>query len=590
MAKKKPAKEQVVASPGPDPQTGHKPKKPKTADAPPGRQRTDSEPFDPFGLDSGPDSTDHPSQPKDESDGTPASSAAEEPDPDLLRAFLPTAVASAGALCDLTDTRRNYPDVLEHADARTMHHQLVYHLELAIEATEIPRIHDIYGRPDFEDLEAGERMGWFSRCLAVYHPEAGVELKNLGKAHQRVTEMCERCEEVAIEPVRRIIARLTDTMRRHCRNPNPANDPSFTEPKRFIQMLRMYWPLCHGIVASEINSLHAPRPHHLQDLIVNLKDRILRCCDALAGQQEIPDERQTIINLLDALLLGDEDEVVAVVEWRVQQLQQVRNDIETLCLKLGGVMLPLTHAEVSFLQWAKKRVVEYAAYCKNCWTANRKNMDRLAAEIRASTHPLSAETIFSQPAEPVKPESQPGVSATGAKNRVPGGKKKDEVAKKPWTQPDLDEAILEYKAKRASTFKDLVEGAKRAKPGAKKSAQALFGRNAIWRALGVKSKAMVSSSTVWQDIADELGIPRGPRKSGHPRKQWIGMDPALEEQAVASGESAFDEVVRRETIALVEKSMPAAEAEATIEKLQRGEITDDQAHEISEALADPEQG
>lgn len=106
----------------------------------------------------------------------------------------------------------------------------------------------------------------------------------------------------------------------------------------------------------------------------------------------------------------------------------------------------------------------------------------------------------------------------------------------------------------------------------------------------MKSKAMVSSSTVWQDIADELGIPRGPRKSGHPRKQWIGMDPALEEQAVASGESAFDEVVRRETIALVEKSMPAAEAEATIEKLQRGEITDDQAHEISEALADPEQG
>lgn len=146
-----------------------------------------------------------------------------------------------------------------------------------------------------------------------------------------------------------------------------------------------------------------------------------------------------------------------------------------------------------------------------------------------------------------------------------------------WSQADLDAAISKYKAERASTFTDLAAGVRACRPGAKKTAQNTYGRNAIARALGVRAPAMVSKSPEWQRIADELGLRKQKAVAGKSHKQRIGIDIALEEQAQATGSTAIDAAVRRETIDIVNRAMPAAEAEATVEKLQRGEISDDSA-------------
>jgi hypothetical protein len=172
-------------------------------------------------------------------------------------------------------------------------------------------------------------------------------------------------------------------------------------------------------------------------------------------------------------------------------------------------------------------------------------------------------------------------SRTKAKPR----KKAESPPKQSWTQPDLDDAIREYKAQRASTYNDLVDGVKRGRAGAKKNARVLFGRNAVVRALGVKSAAMVSNSPVWQAIADELKL-RGPSRST-PRRhsQRIGLDIAMEDQAQATSAPILDQAVQQETIRLIEKSMPATEAKAIIEKLGRGDITDDAARELVDVVA-----
>ena len=177
-----------------------------------------------------------------------------------------------------------------------------------------------------------------------------------------------------------------------------------------------------------------------------------------------------------------------------------------------------------------------------------------------------------------KPDN--GTGNRGAKLRG-----KQSPTKRSWTQADLDEAIREYKAERASSYKDMVTGIKASKAGAKKSARKVFGRNAVARALGVKASAMVSNSLVWQRIAEELklqGVRKGQTRSS---KQRIGLDIAIEEKAEATGESVVDQVVRDETIRLLKKSMPAAAAEDAIEKLVRGEISDDQARELIEIFA-----
>jgi hypothetical protein len=162
---------------------------------------------------------------------------------------------------------------------------------------------------------------------------------------------------------------------------------------------------------------------------------------------------------------------------------------------------------------------------------------------------------------------------------------KDGAPKRSWTQSDLDEAIREYKAKRASNYNDLVDGVKRRRAGAKKSARGLFGRNAIVRALGVKSAAMVSGSPVWQTIADELTLRGRSRSTSTQKSQRIGLDIALEDQAEATSAPILDQAIQQETIRLIEKSMPAKEAEATIEKLRRGEITDDKARDLVEVFS-----
>jgi hypothetical protein len=146
---------------------------------------------------------------------------------------------------------------------------------------------------------------------------------------------------------------------------------------------------------------------------------------------------------------------------------------------------------------------------------------------------LPTETSHPAHESPPKPlgEGAFEVAAAQSHERQLTGANVKDPPKRSRTQVDLDEAIREYKAERASTYYDLVDGVRRGTSGATKSARDLFGRNAIVRALGVTSAAMVSKSAVWQAIADELEL-RGPSRSTSRRPaQRIGLDIAIEDQA-----------------------------------------------------------
>jgi Asp-tRNA(Asn)/Glu-tRNA(Gln) amidotransferase B subunit len=50
-----------------------------------------------------------------------------------------------------------------------------------------------------------------------------------------------------------------------------------------------------------------------------------------------------------------------------------------------------------------------------------------------------------------------------------------------------------------------------------------------------------------------------------------------------------DEAIRRETVDLIQKSLPPDTVESTIEKLQRGEISDDYARKLIRLYAEQNQ-
>ncbi|QNN21805.1 hypothetical protein HED60_05800 [Planctomycetales bacterium ZRK34] len=172
--------------------------------------------------------------------------------------------------------------------------------------------------------------------------------------------------------------------------------------------------------------------------------------------------------------------------------------------------------------------------------------------------------------------------------------------KRSWTQEDLDEAIREYKAKRATSYQRILsmldnpKAPPSAKRAARKQARETFGRNVIARALGVKSAKMVSQSQPWIAMSKELGLPRrAGKQTGAGRPKRVGEQFALEEASMeaddtndhAAADASLLREEREETLrrirALAESETPEAKssAKAIYDRYEAGEMTDDQVRQ-----------
>jgi hypothetical protein len=185
------------------------------------------------------------------------------------------------------------------------------------------------------------------------------------------------------------------------------------------------------------------------------------------------------------------------------------------------------------------------------------------------------------------------------------------VRRRSWTQAELDEAIADYRARRGARYSEMLSlldnpgTPERRKRAVRREAQHLFGRNAVARALGVKSARMVSQSPAWVHIADALGLPRrrrdraGRRPSGGRR---VGLDMAVEEASTAAPETseyapaemAITRGEREKTLARIRKLAESGrdeavpQAKALYEKYEAGELTDEQVRQtVDLVMAQP---
>jgi hypothetical protein len=155
-------------------------------------------------------------------------------------------------------------------------------------------------------------------------------------------------------------------------------------------------------------------------------------------------------------------------------------------------------------------------------------------------------------------------------------------SKKSWTQPELDAAIEEYKAHRSSTYHRLLNEHARGARGAKEAAQSLFGRDTIVKALNVRCPSMVTKSHVYRSIADAFGFIRGKR----PRK--VGEQVGFDAEGYKRGDTTAAIVERRDIVNRIRqnigKGIDRDQAEALIEALGAGSMTDDQAIQALEVI------
>jgi hypothetical protein len=159
-----------------------------------------------------------------------------------------------------------------------------------------------------------------------------------------------------------------------------------------------------------------------------------------------------------------------------------------------------------------------------------------------------------------------------------------------WVQSELDEAIYKYKAERAASYNSLREAIEAGRKGAVESARKMFGRNPISIALGVKARAMVSKSPAWREIADALRL-RGDGLRRLKTSDKIGFDYAENQKASSAADPTASAVELRDAINLVRRKLKGERADAIVERLERGDMTAEQAEELVEMLvADPDDG
>lgn len=201
-------------------------------------------------------------------------------------------------------------------------------------------------------------------------------------------------------------------------------------------------------------------------------------------------------------------------------------------------------------------------------------------------------------------------NSTPEQSQVKNQSQSDDPPKRAWTQPDLDKAIREYQAKRSGSFQQFVSLLDNPKTPAsqkktiRKEARAMFGRNIIAKALGVKSPKMVSQSKPWVAIAASLGLQlkrdQIGKYSGVGKK--IGLDIAVEEASVnvspdsdyAPADVQMIQNEQRQTHREIERfknsGIPGcfSAADAIRQKYDDGEMTDEQVRQTIEMFSTAE--
>lgn len=188
--------------------------------------------------------------------------------------------------------------------------------------------------------------------------------------------------------------------------------------------------------------------------------------------------------------------------------------------------------------------------------------------------------------------------------------KTETVANRSWTAGELNEAIREYRAKRASTiqqFTSVLENPNATssqKNRIRKNARKLFGRNAIARALGVKSPRMVGESSAWKALAGMLQLSRkkddptrwSSRQTDHTDTPDIPATPRSAQKPYAADDASIPADVlemqqdRNQTLKSIRKLATSGgtenrdQAQSLFDAYEQGEMTDEQVRQTVEML------
>ena len=201
----------------------------------------------------------------------------------------------------LDEARRLYPTNVDVAEAKSLHNELVFVIELALSSKGCEKFKAMYRRPAFGDSATIEKLFFLQAVLMTWHPD----VQNAGQQHlaEGMESAMRKCERSVPPNLEKILARIHEILLFDCRIPHPVNDKSYQDPRRFLQLLKKYWGLCRQIMLTALDVPVSHQPHALTRLILNLKSRFDSCFQQIKGVEGVQQAQENVNTLINGLLV-----------------------------------------------------------------------------------------------------------------------------------------------------------------------------------------------------------------------------------------------------------------------------------------------
>lgn len=324
---------------------------------------------------------------------------------------LATAIYAAMGLQDLQKIRHLYPDAIDDEEAARLHQWFVGQLEAVLQRDEFRDVSKAYVRPQYDGNPICWELAFVIALLIERIP--GLPLDGLWSedAKQAKDQAIASLGDLLSPPMRRAAERIINLKLFDCRIPHPADDEDYRDPTRFLQLFRAYWKLLSEVMLFQAEAPLGWTPHPLMACIVNLRDRIRQCLEALRRTCDVSEVSRVIDSLVELTLSGDVDDLSAVPEFTTGEVNKVARFCEEARLSLGCRTFVLTHAEEVFLDQARRAILEWKTQTRQAWRDVERRIDAMGTRESAAARQSNRDVC--DPAPVPSPDEIRRICASG---------------------------------------------------------------------------------------------------------------------------------------------------------------------------------
>jgi len=281
----------------------------------------------------------------------------------IVRRRVTSAIVLVISLRDLIRIVYYHPGAIDEERAKVLHQSLVESLEGAMNHDELSAVRLIYSRPEYGDRFAETDLGEVLEMLVLHHQQTISGDGSLEHIEKAAYEILKECTDIVPAPIMELAREISFARSHRCGVPRPADDPTFVEKGRFIQMIGHYWSICKKVIVYQLGArMYDP------DVITRLMDDLQARIDAnfaiLGSFEGAADAQQALSVLIDTCTSTD---------WKAEpkKTRGMIREVDTFLKRANAALrrrdYPLISEEQMFFRQVHLELERFHAFLDEKW-------------------------------------------------------------------------------------------------------------------------------------------------------------------------------------------------------------------------------